>query len=329
MQSHLASTPMALAYRQSRSGASPHQILSPNAIRQTMKTRTIKVNYLTRVEGEGAMWIKLKENQVANVKLKIFEPPRFFEAFLRGRNFTEADITARICGICPIAYEMSAIHAVENACGVLVNGPLRALRRLIYCGEWIESHILHIYLLHAPDFLGYESAIHMAQDFPELVQRGLQLKKVGNDIVTLLGGREIHPINIRPGGFYKLPSKADLLPLMELWRGAEVAIVIDAVSSGCAPGTIHRFDTAVQPIPAKFLRQSTHAFSLAEAIGLGRALNQLPKKLVVYGIEGKNFESCADLSEEANGAVDEVIGKIREEAEYWNGERSRRSSRLR
>jgi sulfhydrogenase subunit alpha len=180
------------------------------------KTRTIQVDYLARVEGEGAMWIKIKEHEVAGVKLKIFEPPRFFEALLRGRKFTEApDITARICGICPIAYQMSAVHAMEDACGIHVGGPLRALRRLLYCGEWIESHALHIYLLHAPDFLGYESAIHMAKDFHDVVHRGLQLKKVGNEIVSLLGGRAIHPINGRVGGFYKAPSKTDLLGLTE------------------------------------------------------------------------------------------------------------------
>lgn len=180
------------------------------------KTRIIKVDYLARVEGESAMWIKLKENEVADVKLKIFEPPRFFEAFLRGRNFTEApDITARICGICPVAYQMSAVHAMEDACGARVDDPLRALRRLIYCGEWIESHGLHIYLLHAPDFLGYESAIHLAKDYPDVVRRGLQLKKVGNEIVSLIGGREIHPINVRVGGFYKAPTKADLLQLVD------------------------------------------------------------------------------------------------------------------
>ena len=170
------------------------------------------------------MWIKIKDGAVADVKLKIFEPPRFFEAFLRGRNFSEApDITARICGICPVAYQMSAIHAMEDACGIHIDGPLRALRRLIYCGEWIESHALHIYLLHAPDFLGYESAIHMAKDYRDLVQRGLQLKKVGNEIVSLLGGREIHPINVRVGGFYRAPVKADLMRLAERLKWARDA----------------------------------------------------------------------------------------------------------
>jgi len=191
-----------------------------------MKARTIKVDYLARVEGEGGLYIKVKDRQVTEVQLKIFEPPRFFEAFLRGRSFREApDITARICGICPIAYQMSAVHAIENAFGVKVEGPLRELRRLIYCGEWIESHALHVYMLHAPDFLGYPDAIQMAKDYPEVVQQGLSLKKAGNEIVTLLGGREIHPINVRVGGFYKVPSKAELAPLAEkLKRAREAAL---------------------------------------------------------------------------------------------------------
>jgi sulfhydrogenase subunit alpha len=179
-------------------------------------SKTIRVDYLARVEGEGALYVKIKENKVIDVKLKIFEPPRFFEAFLRGRSFTEApDITARICGICPIAYQMSSCHAMEDACGVRVDGQLRALRRLIYCGEWIESHVLHVAMLHAPDFLGYESAIHMAKDHPDLVQKALKLKKIGNELVTFLGGREIHPINVRVGGFYKVPTKSELQRLAE------------------------------------------------------------------------------------------------------------------
>src|SRR5205823_894339 len=178
------------------------------------KTRIIKVDYLARVEGEGAMWIKIKDREVADVKLKIFEPPRFFEALLRGRNCTEApDITARICGICPIAYQMSAVHAIEDACGVSVRGPLRALRRLIYCGEWIESHSLHIYLLHAPDFLGYASAVDLARDHRDIVEPGLRLKRAGNALMELIGGRAIHPVNVKVGGFYRLPTREELAGL--------------------------------------------------------------------------------------------------------------------
>ncbi len=189
-----------------------------------MRSRTIKVDYLARVEGEGALYVKIKDDQVVDVKLKIFEPPRFFEAFLRERNYSEApDITARICGICPVAYQMSAVHAMEDAFGVTVDGPLRALRRLIYCGEWIESHALHIYMLHAPDFLGYPDAIKMAKDYPDIVKRGLQLKKAGNEIVSLVGGREIHPINVRVGGFYRVPTKQELASLAEKLKWAREA----------------------------------------------------------------------------------------------------------
>ena len=190
------------------------------------RTRTIKTDYLARVEGEGAMFVRIREGKVDEVRLDIYEPPRFFEAFLRGRAFTEApDITARICGICPVAYQMSAVQAMEQACGVEVEGQLRALRRLLYCGEWIESHALHVFMLHAPDFLGYESAIELARDDPELVARALELKKVGNEVMTVVGGREVHPINVRVGGWYRAPRKTELAPLMEkLERAREIAL---------------------------------------------------------------------------------------------------------
>jgi coenzyme F420-reducing hydrogenase alpha subunit len=178
------------------------------------RTRTIKVDGLARVEGEGALYVKVSSSRVEEVRLRIFEPPRFFEAFLRGRSFAEApDITARICGICPVAYQMSAVHAMEDALGVHVDHRVRELRRLLYCGEWIESHTLHVALLHAPDFLGYEDAIQMAKDHRPEVERALALKKAGNEIIRTIGGREIHPVNVRVGGFYSAPARADLASL--------------------------------------------------------------------------------------------------------------------
>ncbi|MEK7819315.1 MAG: Ni/Fe hydrogenase subunit alpha [Bacteroidota bacterium] len=185
------------------------------------KTKILKVEYLTRVEGEGAMFIKIEGEKVKEVKFNIFEPPRFFEAFLRGRNYYEApDITARICGICPVAYQMSSIHAMENIFNTKLPNHLRELRRLLYCGEWIESHTLHIYMLHAPDFLGYDDAIELAKDHPQIVEKALKLKKIGNEIVNLIGGREIHPINVKVGGFYKMPSKKNMLELNEKLKWA-------------------------------------------------------------------------------------------------------------
>jgi sulfhydrogenase subunit alpha len=189
------------------------------------KTRTIRVDALARVEGEGALLIRLEGKRATSVELRIFEPPRFFEAFLRGRGQMELpDITARICGICPVAYQMSSCHAIEDALGITVDGPLRALRRLLYCGEWIESHALHVFMLHAPDFLGYDDALAMAKDHGDVVRAGLRIKKAGNAIVTLLGGREVHPINVRVGGFYRAPTRGELRGLLP-----ELAWAKDAV----------------------------------------------------------------------------------------------------
>lgn len=191
-----------------------------------MTRKTIKVDLLARVEGEGALKVVVRDGRVQSAELNIFEPPRFFEAFLRGRHFAETpDIVARICGICPVAYQMSGVHALEDLLGVTVGGPLRELRRLLYCGEWIESHTLHVYMLHAPDFLGYDGGVQMARDHGEAVTRGLQLKKVGNEILQLLGGREIHPINVRVGGFHRAPRKRELAPLAERLKWAREAAI--------------------------------------------------------------------------------------------------------
>ncbi|MCB2224522.1 MAG: Ni/Fe hydrogenase subunit alpha [Actinobacteria bacterium] len=196
--------------------------------------RAIDVDYLARVEGEGSMKIRIRDGKAEITEFGIFEPPRFFEAFMRGRLHTEApDITARICGICPIAYQMSSAHAMEQVMGITVGGQLRELRRLLYCGEWIESHVLHAAMLHAPDFLGYQSAIHMAADHRETVELVLRLKKIGNDLVTLLAGREIHPINVKVGGWYRAPSRRELDTIVDdlVWaKEASLALVQFAAS---------------------------------------------------------------------------------------------------
>jgi sulfhydrogenase subunit alpha len=187
----------------------------------TPGTRTLSVGTLTRVEGEGALHVRLKDGALDSVELSIYEPPRFFEAFLRGRAYTEPpDLTARVCGICPVAYQVSACNAIEDACGVQLDEDLIALRRLLYCGEWINSHVLHIYLLHAPDFLGYPDIIAMSRDHAQVVERGLTLKKAGNQLMEFVGGRAIHPVNVRLGGFYSVPTRLEFRPIAEQLRRA-------------------------------------------------------------------------------------------------------------
>ena len=176
--------------------------------------RTIRVDLMTRVEGEGGLSIKVRDGRLEEVQLNIFEAPRFFEAFLRGRALEEVpDITARICGICPVAYQMSSTHALEAALGIAIPPEIRLLRRLLYCGEWIESHALHVHMLHLPDFLGYPSALEMAKDHPDEFRRGLRLRKHGNQLLEVLGGRAVHPINVAVGGFYRLPRRDELAAL--------------------------------------------------------------------------------------------------------------------
>ncbi len=188
--------------------------------------RTVAVEGLSRVEGEGSLRVEVRDGVVQDVALSIFEPPRFFEALLEGRLASEApDITARICGICPVAYQMSACAAVEDACGITVDERITALRRLLYCGEWIQSHALHIYLLHAPDFLGCADAVELAERDRAAVERGLALKRTGNLIMETIGGRAIHPVNVRVGGFYRAPTVAEVGALVEPLRRALDAAV--------------------------------------------------------------------------------------------------------
>jgi len=190
------------------------------------KKRVIQVDALARVEGEGALYLRVKDDTIEELKFRIYEPPRFFEALLQGRDHSEApDITARICGICPMAYIISACQAMEAAAGVRVTGPLRDLRRLAYCGEWIQSHVLHAFLLHAPDFLGYQDAISLSKDHPEVVTQALRLKQIGNRIMEVVGGRSVHPVNFRVGGLHGLPSKSAIKGLaQELKEGLEIAL---------------------------------------------------------------------------------------------------------
>ncbi len=196
--------------------------------------RILRVAGLARVEGEGALRVRTTDGRVDQVELNIYEPPRFFEAFLRGRDYREPpDITARICGICPVAYQMSACLAIEDACGVAVDRRVRALRRLLYCGEWISSHALHIHLLHAPDFLGLPDGIALAGAHRDLVERGLAVKKAGNAIMDLVGGRAIHPVNVRVGGFHRAPTPDELRPLAgQLRRSLDDALATVAWVAG-------------------------------------------------------------------------------------------------
>ena len=197
---------------------------SPTPVKNIVtESRHININVpvLARVEGEGALELNIRDRQIEELRLRIYEPPRLFEKFLEGRSYREVpDMVARICGICPVAYQMSAVHAIEQVFGCDPGPWVRTMRRLMYCGEWIESHSLHIHLLAAPDFLGYASAPEMARDFPQEVRRGLRLQSLGNELIRLCGGRSVHPVGVCVGGFHHAPTIKEVIRLREKLQAA-------------------------------------------------------------------------------------------------------------
>ncbi len=215
--------------------------------------REFKVGYLTRVEGEGTLQLRVRGREVVEARLKIFEAPRYFERLVVGRTGDEViDIVTRICGICPIAYQMSAVHGFERLYGVEIDPSVRALRRLLYSAEWIQSHALHVYLLHAPDFLGYPSALAMAADHRAVVEQGLAIKRVGNRMIAALGGRPVHPISVRVGGFSRVPRRRDLEDIRrELDTTVEQSLATVRLVAGWEPPALQH------PQPLVALRHPT------------------------------------------------------------------------
>jgi coenzyme F420-reducing hydrogenase alpha subunit len=255
------------------------------------------------VEGEGALYVRLDGDVVEHVELNIYEPPRFFEAFLQGREIHEVpDITARICGICPVAYQMSAAHALEKALGLTIPTEIRTLRRLLYCGEWIESHALHVYLLHAPDFLGYESGISLAADHEEAVKKGLRLKKIGNDLLDIVGGRAVHPINVTVGGFYRAPRKSDLKALLpDLEWGLQASLdTLDLVKGFDFPGLEMDYENVSLRHPDEFPMNEGNLYS---SRGLDVPIEDFEKHFEERHMRQSNALHAVRLPEETNYLV--------------------------
>ena len=190
-------------------------------MREGERSVSIHVPVLTRVEGEGALDLKIEAGQIREMRLRIFEPPRFFEKFLEGRHYSEIpDMVARICGICPVAYQVTAAQALERLFAVELSPWAHAMRRVFYCGEWIQSHSLHIHLLAAPDFFGCGSAIELARITPEAVRRGLRLQRLGNDLIDLFGARSVHPVGLCVGGFHAAPTLAQIAEMRDKLHAA-------------------------------------------------------------------------------------------------------------
>ncbi|CAM2927291.1 Ni/Fe hydrogenase subunit alpha [Legionella worsleiensis] len=219
------------------------------------KTIAINVPILARVEGEGALELHLRDSEIESLKLKIYEPPRLFEQFLQGRSFSEVlDIVARICGICPVAYQMSATQAIEQCFSLQPSSWVRSMRRLFYCGEWLESHSLHVHFLALPDFLGFKSAPEMAKQYPEEVRRGMRLQAYGNELIKLLGGRSVHPVGACVGGFYKAPqpTEVNILLAKAKERVTDCIELIQWLARMELPDNSHEFTSVSLYHPAEY-----------------------------------------------------------------------------
>ena len=208
------------------------------------KNISINIPILARVEGEGALELHIRNSKIKTLKLKIYEPPRLFEKFLEGRSYSDVlDFLARICGICPVAYQMSATQAIESCFGIQPTPWVRTMRRLFYCGEWLESHSMHIHFLALPDFLGFKSAPEMAKVYPDEVRRGMRLQALGNDLIKLLGARSVHPVGACVGGFYKAPNRAEINTLLEKAKARieDCELLINWLSGLVLPDNSHEF----------------------------------------------------------------------------------------
>ncbi len=184
-----------------------------------MSKRTVNVNveYLTRVEGHGNIVVNVKKGILEKCELQIVEAPRFFEGMLQGRSIFEAQhITSRICGICSCGHTLASIQAAEDAIGFIPSKQTLALRKFLLHMENLDSHILHIYLLVAPDLLGVKSFVPLIQSHNQVVRLALKMKKACNDVCDILVGRHIHPISAIVGGFTKLPREKDLDAMLEM-----------------------------------------------------------------------------------------------------------------
>ena len=179
----------------------------------------IEVSPLSRVEGHGDLILDVKNKKIEKLQMRIPESPRFFEAMLVGRNYTEpSHLTSRICGICSVAHTFTSIKATETALGIKLNEQILKLRRLINHGEYIQSNCLHVYFLAAPDFLGVGSVVPLVKTHPAVVNIAVNMKKVGNEIVRIVGGRAVHPITTIVGGFTKLPTEEGLYKIKEMLK---------------------------------------------------------------------------------------------------------------
>jgi coenzyme F420-reducing hydrogenase alpha subunit len=250
---------------------------------EQQKTVSIHVPVLTRVEGEGALHLRIQAGRIEELKLRIYEPPRFFEKFLEGRSYHEVpDMVARICGICPVAYQITAVQTLEKLFGVVPPPWAKAMRRAMYCGEWIQSHSLHIHLLAAPDFFGYDSAIAMAKDHPEVVRRGLKLQAAGNALMDLFGARSVHPVGVKVGGFHHAPAEDQVARMRE--QLDEALPLAEELVRWAATIAMPQDDQAFTSVALDDARYAIEAGDISSSLGMSIAAEAFEQRFNEYQV---------------------------------------------
>jgi coenzyme F420-reducing hydrogenase alpha subunit len=247
------------------------------------KMVSIHVPVLTRVEGEGALHLRIQDGCIEELKLRIYEPPRFFEKFLEGRSYQEVpDMVARICGICPVAYQITAAQTLEKLFGVEPPPWAKAMRRAMYCGEWIQSHSLHIHLLATPDFFGYDSAIAMAKDHPEVVRRGLKLQAAGNALMDLFGARSVHPVGVKVGGFHHAPTEDQVARMVE--QLDEALPLAGELVRWAAAIAMPQDDQAFTSVAMEDARYAIEAGDISSGLGMSIAAEEFEQRFNEYQV---------------------------------------------
>lgn len=204
---------------------------------------SLTVEHVARIEGHGTISVEVESGSVREIRMDIIEPVRLFESMVVGRRFDEAPlITSRICGICSPNHAVTSIKAVEAALGVEVSERTVMLRQLMVYGSFLQNHATHLYLFAAPDYVGQPSVFPLAQTHPDVVKRALSLKKLGNELTSLVGGRPVHPVTAVVGGFTAEPARADLVAFAERLHASalDAAATVDLFAGFDVPS----FDTA-------------------------------------------------------------------------------------
>ena len=215
-----------------------------------MRDIQIHVDHVTRVEGHGNIVVNVKKGKIEECRWEVVEAPRFFEAFVRGRNYLEiSHIVSRICGICSVGHTLASLQATEAALGVQISEQTRLLRRILIQGENLQSHSLHFYLLAAPDFVGAPSVVPLVKTHPEVVLRALRMKKLANDLCDVFGGRTVHPITPTVNGFTKLPEVREIQAIRK--RLVEATPDLEATVELCRTLKIPNFNRPTEYISLK------------------------------------------------------------------------------